>query len=116
LRPLGDAGLEQQPREQHRRGLGVGRGVVRADERDVVAQAEVAQAVGSEPVRIERAGQAQGAEAQRVRDVDTSSPEGPREEQPVELGVVRAHDAAVEQVDQLTRHTTQPGRATEHPP
>jgi hypothetical protein len=116
LGPLGDAALRQQPGQEHRRGLGVGRGVVGTDEWDVVAQAQVPQAVGPEPLGVQRAGQAQRAEAERIRYGDTGPPEGPREEQPVELRVVRAHDGAVEQHDQLTGDTAQPRGTAERPP
>jgi hypothetical protein len=116
LRPLGDAALRQQSGQQHRGGLGVGRGVVRANERDVVAQAQVAQAVGPEPLGVQRARQAQRAEAERIRNGDTGPPEGPREEHPVELRVVGAHDAAVEQSDQLAGDAAQPRRTAERTP
>jgi len=89
---------------------------VRADQRDVVAQAQVAEAVGPEPLGVERAGQAQGAEAQRVGDGDAGPPHRPGEEQPVELRVVRADDGAVEQRGQSVRHLTHPRRAAEGPP
>jgi hypothetical protein len=105
LHELGDAARGEETGQEHRRGLRVGGRVVGADEGDVVAEAQVAEAVGPEPFGIERAGQPQGAEAE---------PAG--EEQPVELGVVRAHDAAVEERDELVGDVTHPGCSAQRPP
>jgi hypothetical protein len=116
LHELGDAARGEETGQEHRRGLRISGRVVGADEGDVVAEAQVAEAVGPEALGIERAGQAQGAEAECVRDVHAGTRQAAGEEQPVELGVVRAHDAAVEERDELVGDVTHPGCSAQRPP
>ena len=83
---------------------GVGQGVVVALEGDVVAGAEVGQAVGQLAVGIEAAGQLQRAQAAAERQRHVVAVGGPLDEGGVELGVVGGEHRPGEAVAQLVEH------------
>ena len=76
-------------------------GVVVALEGDVVAGAEVGEAVGQLAVGVEAAGQLQRAQPAAERQRDVVAVGGPLDEGGVELGVVGGEHGAGEAVAQL---------------
>ena len=105
---VGDAVGGEEVGEDGRRGHRVGEGVVGPLERDVVAGADVGEAVGELAIGVEAAGQLQRAQPAVERQLDPGPAGRLLDEGGVELGVVGGEHGAVEPAAELGERLRSP--------